>query len=210
MISSPQNSKIKWVRKLVGNSRFRRAECVFVVEGVRMAEEVLTAGWLPSLVLFSDDLSKRGKQLVHNYRASSVVEEVSEAVMRSVSDTDTPQGILVVVEEQKLPLPQALDFVLIPDLVRDPGNMGAILRSAAAAGVQAVLIPPKTIDPFTPKVVRSAMGAHFRLPLLDPHLGRDRRFNNEKLVVRFAGISGKWSSLHSVGHAPPGCVIDRR
>jgi TrmH family RNA methyltransferase len=58
-----------------------------------------------------------------------------------------------------------LNFVLIPDQIRDPGNLGTLLRSAAAAGVQAVFLPPETTDAFAPKVVRSGMGAHFRLPI---------------------------------------------
>jgi TrmH family RNA methyltransferase len=64
-----------------------------------------------------------------------------------------------------LPLPPAPNFALILDGVRDPGNLGTILRTAAAAGVQVVLLPPGSTDPYAPKVVRSAMGAHFRLPV---------------------------------------------
>ena len=58
-----------------------------------------------------------------------------------------------------------VNFVLIPDQIRDPGNLGTLLRSAAAAGVQVVLLPPETTDAFAPKVVRSGMGAHFHLPI---------------------------------------------
>jgi TrmH family RNA methyltransferase len=58
-----------------------------------------------------------------------------------------------------------LDFVFIPDAVRDPGNLGTMLRTAAAAGVGAVFLPPGVVDPFAPKVVRAAMGAHFRVPV---------------------------------------------
>jgi TrmH family RNA methyltransferase len=61
--------------------------------------------------------------------------------------------------------PNYLDFVLIPDQIRDPGNLGTLLRSAAATGVQAVFLPPDTTDAFAPKVVRAGMGAHFRLPI---------------------------------------------
>jgi TrmH family RNA methyltransferase len=93
------------------------------------------------------------------------VEEVSENLMKSLSDTETPQGILAVLEFFSLPIPGLLNFVLIPDQIRDPGNLGTLLRSAAATGVQAVLLPPETTDAFAPKVVRSGMGAHFRLPI---------------------------------------------
>ena len=65
-----------------------------------------------------------------------------------------------------MPLPADLDFILLLDAIRDPGNLGTILRTAAAAGVQGIILTPDCVDPFSPKVLRSAMGAHFRLPLL--------------------------------------------
>jgi TrmH family RNA methyltransferase len=85
--------------------------------------------------------------------------------MRAASDTQTPQGILVVLEPRDLRLPPHPDFLFIVDQVRDPGNLGTILRTAAAAGVDGVLLPPGTVDVYAPKVVRAAMGAHFRLPI---------------------------------------------
>ena len=85
--------------------------------------------------------------------------------VKSSSDTGTPQGILAVLERIDLPVPDLPTFVLIPDQIRDPGNLGTLLRSAAAAGVDAVLLPPETTDAFAPKVVRAGMGAHFRLPI---------------------------------------------
>jgi TrmH family RNA methyltransferase len=93
------------------------------------------------------------------------VEMVSDSLMKSLSETETPQGLLAVLGFKQLPITNYLDFVLIPDQIRDPGNLGTLLRSAAATGVQAVLIPPETTDAFAPKVVRSGMGAHFRLPI---------------------------------------------
>jgi TrmH family RNA methyltransferase len=93
------------------------------------------------------------------------VDEVAEGMMKSFSDTETPQGILAVLEISTPPISSPLNFILIPDQIRDPGNLGTLLRSAAATGVQAVLLPPETTDAFAPKVVRSGMGAHFRLPI---------------------------------------------
>jgi TrmH family RNA methyltransferase len=90
---------------------------------------------------------------------------VSESLMKSLSETETPQGILAVLERIQLPITNSLNFILIPDQIRDPGNLGTLFRSAAATGVQAVMLPPETTDAFAPKVVRSGMGAHFRLPI---------------------------------------------
>ena len=169
MITSVQNPKIQWVRKLQSQARLRRQEGLFVVEGVRLVEEAVQSGWRAQLVLHTGALSERGRDLINQYASrGAVVEETTEPVLASASDTRTPQGILAVVEQPQLPFPDGLDFILIVDQLRDPGNLGTLLRTAAAAGVQAVLLTPGTVDPFSPKVVRAAMGAHFRLPLCSP------------------------------------------
>ena len=166
MITSVQNPKIKEIRGLQARSKQRRAAGAFVVEGVRLAEEAMQAGWQPQLVLYTADLSERGQALVEGWRSQGIpVETVADHVMQAASDTQTPQGILLVLALQALPIPAALDFALILDRMRDPGNLGTLLRTAAAAGAGAVFLPPGTVDAFAPKVVRSAMGAHFHLPV---------------------------------------------
>lgn len=166
MITSTQNPKIKWVRSLQSGSRERKEAAAFVVEGVRLAEEALSSGWEAQLVLHTSDLGARGQAVVEGFSSQGApVEQVTEAVLRAASDTETPQGVLAVVSMRTVPLSDQLDFVFIPDSVRDPGNLGTMLRTAAAAGVQAVLLPPGGVDPFSPKVVRAGMGAHFHLPL---------------------------------------------
>ena len=109
--------------------------------------------------------------------------------MQSLSDTETSQGILAVLDDHELSLVAPLDFILIPDSVRDPGNLGSLLRSADAAGVQAVLLPPETVDPFSPKVVRAGMGAHFRLPIYSMSWSKIRDYT-EGLKVYLADMYG--------------------
>lgn len=166
MITSNQNSKIKLVRALLSRSKERREAGAFVVEGVRLFEEAINSNWEIKLVLYDETLSERGKSKVESLKSQNVdVEEVSANVMKSLSETETPQGVLAVIQFSNLPIPQSLNFVLIPDQIRDPGNLGTLLRTAAATGVQAILLPPDTTDAFAPKVLRSGMGAHFRLPI---------------------------------------------
>ena len=86
-------------------------------------------------------------------------------MLSSISDTETSQGIIAALDNCQLPIPKSFNFILIPDQIRDPGNLGTLIRTAAAAGAQAVLLPPETTDAFAPKVVRAGMGAHFRLPI---------------------------------------------
>lgn len=167
MITSIRNPKIQWVRSLLNQSRARREEEAFVVEGMRLVEEAFLSGWGARLLLYTPEFSIRGNSLMERFAAQDTpVEEVSPAILKAVSDTETPQGILAVLPIKYLPLPPEPDFLLIVDGVRDPGNLGTILRTAAAAGVQGVLLPPGSVDPFSPKVVRSGMGAHFKLPVL--------------------------------------------
>jgi TrmH family RNA methyltransferase len=169
MITSVNNPRIQAIRKLQTQTKARREEQAFVIEGVRLAEEALVGGWESPLVLFTDQLDKRGRVVLDGFNARGVlVEQVTEAVMKAVSDTETPQGILVVLTLHTLPIPENTNFVFILDGVRDPGNLGTILRTAAAAGVQAVLLAPGSADAFSPKVVRGGMGAHFRLPIHQP------------------------------------------
>jgi RNA methyltransferase, TrmH family len=165
MITSSQNPKLKLVRALQGRPKERREASAFLIEGVRLVEEALTANWPVRFVLYSDGLSARGQELLENLkRAGLEVEDVAGDLLQSVSETETSQGILAVLELTTLPLPSFPNFILIPDQIRDPGNLGTLIRSAAAAGVQAVLLPPETTDAFAPKVVRAGMGTHFRLP----------------------------------------------
>lgn len=166
MITSSRNPKIQSIRLLNARSRERRESGAFVVEGVRLVEEALSAGWPARLVLHTADLEPRGQAVVEGFAARGVtVETVSDHVMRHASDTQTPQGLLAVLEIQPFPFPEKPGFIFIPDGVRDPGNLGSMLRTAAAAGVDMVCLPEGTVDVYSPKVVRAGMGAHFRLPL---------------------------------------------
>jgi TrmH family RNA methyltransferase len=166
MISSSQNPKIKFARTLTGRPKERREAEAFLAEGVRLVEEACAANWPFRFVLYSDELSERGKKLVEKLEDKKIkVEKVEIRLLQSLSETETSQGILAVLSDSGIPIPESLNFTLIPDSIRDPGNLGTLLRSADAAGVQAVLIPPETTDAFAPKVLRSGMGAHFRLPM---------------------------------------------
>jgi TrmH family RNA methyltransferase len=166
MITSSQNAKIKLVRGLRGRVRERRAANAFVVEGVRLVAEAVESNWKFRFVLYDESLNERGKLQIESLKPRGIdVEVISESLMKSLSETETPQGILAVLEFVNLSIPQSPNFLLIPDQIRDPGNLGTLLRTAAAAGVQAVLLPPETTDAFAPKVIRAGMGAHFQLPI---------------------------------------------
>ena len=167
LITSAQNTKLKLVRALLGRSKERREAGAFVAEGVRLVEEAVNANWQFQFVLYDETLSERGTLDVKRLTSLGVdCEMIASNLMKSLSDTETSQGLLAVLPMTQLPIPNSPSFLLIPDQIRDPGNLGTLIRSAAAAGVQAVLLPPETADAFAPKVVRAGMGAHFRVPIL--------------------------------------------
>ena len=166
MITSVTNPKIKLVRALQAKRREREARRQFVVEGVRLAEEAAWADVAPALVLQTRNLDPRSQAAVDALaRLGAPLETVSPAVMQAASDTKTSQGLLAVVPFPSPSLSSSLSFVVVLDRISDPGNLGAILRTADAASVEAVFLAPGTVDAYNPKVVRAAMGAHFHLPI---------------------------------------------
>ena len=167
MINSAQNAKVKRVRRLLQDRQERRQEGMYVLEGVRLVEEAANANVRADLVLYSTDLSTRGRDILTRFTSMGVpCEEVEARILRSLSDTESSQGILAVVQQPAASLPDEWDLLLVLDQIRDPGNMGTILRSAAASAVQGVMLTPGSIDAFAPKVVRAAMGAHLKVPIL--------------------------------------------
>jgi TrmH family RNA methyltransferase len=167
MITSIANEKVKYVRSLYSR-RARYRERHFVVEGIRLVREAFRAGIVPALVFYSEEVDALpgGQELLAEMqKGDAPAFAVSERVMKAMADTVSPQGVLAVVPFVELAPPLSPSLGLVVDGLRDPGNLGTILRSADAAGVEQVILAPKTVDPYNPKVVRGAMGAHFRLPI---------------------------------------------
>lgn len=168
MITSIDNPRIKETRKLQ-RRRHRHQQQALLLEGVRLVRDALQSGAQIRELYFVSDLvadNVDAQRLLTTVAAAKIdCLACSAAVLATLTETITPQGIVAVVTLPHLPLPTPLDFVLILDQVRDPGNAGTLLRTAEAAGVTLAIFGPETVDPFNDKVLRAGMGAHFRLPL---------------------------------------------
>ena len=170
--------------------RARERQGLFLVEGIRAVEEAVAArvpirGVLAAPTL---DATERGAALRRALAERGVpLLDTSETDFASAADTDTPQGVLAIAEQPRTTVDDVMARVrpsacaLLLDAVQDPGNAGTMLRSAAAFGAAGVLALPGTVDLWSPKVVRSAMGALFRQPVahcgwdaLDPYLDAAR------------------------------------
>lgn len=167
MITSAQNSKIQQVRRLAAKRREREAAALYIAEGIRLVEEAALHTADCEYLLWCGPLSARAEALVRNFTEKGVpAEEIDPRLMESIAGTDSPQGVLAVMRMRPLPLPDSADFVILADGIQDPGNLGTLFRTAAAAGADAVLLMPGCADEFSPKVIRSGMGTHFRLPVI--------------------------------------------
>ncbi len=184
VITSPDNEKVRYLRSLHEHDARQRARH-FLLEGVRLVEEALNSPLVPDLILADEEAlarTVRGLALRERLRHLPGYCPASARALKAAAETVTPQGV---VAAAPLPQPPAVvaagTTALVLDGIQDPGNLGTILRTAEAAGARPVLLAPGTADPFAPKVVRAAMGAHFRLALvvgsweaLAPYLrGRD-------------------------------------
>jgi TrmH family RNA methyltransferase len=189
MIESVQNPKVKLARALQ-RRREREREGKLFVEGLRLVEDALGAGLHPDLLFFTAPAlaQPRIERLIEAHRSAAW--EVSPAVMAEMTDTVTPQGIAAILPLPDLGWPAQPTFLLVADGVRDPGNLGTLLRSAAAAGVQGVVLPKGNVDPWSDKVLRAGMGAHFRLPIRDALEWAEALPLLEGLKVRLADASG--------------------
>ena len=166
MITSTSNPQIKRLLQLQKKAKVRDEENVYVVEGIRMFAEVPKER--VEKVYISETLFNRKK---HDLNLQEFpVEILSDRVFEHISDTKTPQGILCVVKRKKYELNELLKvkkphFVVLDNL-QDPGNMGTIVRTAEAAGVDAVFMSRDCVDIYNPKTIRSTMGSIYRMPFI--------------------------------------------
>jgi TrmH family RNA methyltransferase len=166
IITSLHNEKVKLARALQTAAKQRRKAGLMVLEGARLVRDALQAGHHPAFVLVAPNaIDPALLTELQTYYVETL--PVSDEVMRHVSDTQQPQGILAVFPMPSPSIPSALFSALILDSIRDPGNLGTMLRTAAAAGVDAVLLSPTCADPYNPKTLRGGMGAHFRVPVIE-------------------------------------------
>ncbi|KAA8490822.1 rRNA methyltransferase 3A, mitochondrial [Porphyridium purpureum] len=209
-VSSVKNPLVKLARALMENRRRREKELKVVLEGHRLVLDAIGNG-VPLQVVFLDDTKAfsgpLGEQLFEALEAlratpssgqSSFTKHVicTSSVMQYISDVVTPQGVVAIAQMPQLGLSalQNASRVLVADAITDPGNLGTLLRSAAASGMDAVFCSKGSVDVWNPKVVRSGMGAHFQVPILsDMELGDIARHvvTELKLPIYVADGSGK-------------------
>lgn len=172
MISSVNNTQIKHIGKLLNSAKYRREKQTFVIEGQKMFLEAREHN-LISKVYISETYAKtyaKTTACTLGLQEDIEYEIVADSVLKIVSDTITPQGILAIVKMPEWELEQIFKkddcSILFLENLRDPGNLGTIIRTAEGAGVSGIVLSKESVDLYNPKVVRSTMGSIFRKPII--------------------------------------------
>ncbi|CAM3933842.1 RNA methyltransferase [Geobacillus stearothermophilus] len=176
-IESPKNARVKQWKKLL-TKKGRDETGLFLIEGFHLVEEAVKSR-APLVELMVDERTA----IPHGWDVSVPVVIVTEAVMKAISSTETPQGIAAVCRQ----LPAELEGVktaLLIDAVQDPGNLGTMIRTADAAGIDAVILGEGCADVYNPKVVRATQGSLFHLPVVKGDLAQwIARFKEQGIPV---------------------------
>ena len=207
MITSSSNKRIKEVIKLQQKAKARREWDVFVVEGTKMFLEADTQRIKDVYVSETalQNLSKECRQKLEEISAS--YEVVTDDIFSRLSDTQTPQGILCVIEQYHYTLDDLFDknstgknlpadkvpLILVLEDIQDPGNLGTILRTGEGAGVSGIIMSSHTVDIYNPKTIRSTMGSIYRMPFLytDKLADTIEKLKEHKMTVYAAHLQGQ-------------------
>ena len=171
-IVSKDNPRIKEAAKLLKSRRERQEQGRFLVEGVKLIWDALEGGCLPQEAFFTSLALERQEKLLETLQKQGVFcAQISPGVQDKLTDTNAPQGVFCVFKkvdilQNSVTIKKDGRYLLLSSL-QDPGNVGTILRTAEALALDGILYSKDCPDLFSPKLLRSTMGAVFRIPLME-------------------------------------------
>ncbi len=176
VISSKDNEQIKYIKKLK-EKKYRDETNQYIVEGIKLVKEAIEEkADIKMIVICEDCEDDKLKDKPNTHIEQSLLYEiakyeciyVTQKIFNLISEVQTPQGILAIVSKEKNSenIDYTQDIILALDGIQDPGNLGTILRTADSADLKQIIISTNTADPYNPKVVRSTMGAIFRINII--------------------------------------------
>ncbi len=169
-ITSKDNEFIKHIKKLK-DKKYRDMANEYLIEGIKLVEEAIQEKAPIKQIILCDDCEKNAaisKDLMYAIAKHECV-YVTENILKYLSEVQSPQGILAVIEKNNndMQIDYTQDVIVALDDVQDPGNLGTILRTVDSVGLTQILLSKGTADAFNPKVVRSTMGAIFRVKIIE-------------------------------------------
>ena len=169
IITSKENETIKAIKKLK-DKKYRDLQNEYIVEGIKMIEEAVAENANIHKIVICEECVKDGvirQKLLYTIAKYDVI-YVTKKVYESITDVSNPQGILAVIEKknEKQEIGKKDDLIVVLDGLQDPGNLGTILRTLDSANLKHIILSKDTADPYNPKVVRSTMGAIYRINMI--------------------------------------------
>ncbi|MEL3974730.1 RNA methyltransferase [Rossellomorea oryzaecorticis] len=160
-IQSSKNPVVKQWKKLL-TKKGREQSLTYIVEGFHLVEEALKQDdTVIELILVE------GVEMPNKWNSDGIeMIQVSEEVGKALADTETTQGVFAVCRQKDSEAINESKTFLLLDGLQDPGNIGTIIRTAEASGIDAIVLGKGTVDLYNPKVLRSAQGSHFHLPII--------------------------------------------
>ena len=170
VITSKDNELIKHIKKLK-DKKERDLSNEYIIEGIKLIQEAIQENAKIKQIIICDDCEKTEsipKDLMYEIAKQECI-YVTNKVFDSITEVMNPQGILAIIEKQskEIQIDDKQDIILALDDIQDPGNLGTILRTADSIGLTQILVSKGTADSYNPKVVRSTMGAIFRVKIIE-------------------------------------------
>ena len=211
IITSIQNKRVKYAKTLQTKARLRRSEMKLILEGNRLINDALHRGAKPDYVMYTPERADYDLIAILQNRRCELL-PVSDEVLNYVSDTQQAQGIVGIFFIPKPNLPKQAERILIMDNIREPGNMGTILRTAGAAGIDLVILSPGCVDPYNSKVLRAGMGAHYHVPIVEATWNEIEHFCHDVAIysatvdgeTRYTDVDWKKPSAFIIGNEAHG------
>ena len=164
ILESSSNPRIQKVKKTLS----RKNPDEFVIEGSKLFEEALQSGMQFEEAYFTEEAAARYPDIVRNLQTRDVsLNRISARIAKQISDVETPPGLIAILKKPEYGPVAIRNAALLLIGLRDPGNFGAIVRTAEGAGMDAVFYTADCADPFQPKAVRGSMGSLFRVPVIE-------------------------------------------
>ncbi len=202
-ITSLQNEYIKQLCRL-HSSAGRKDNGLFLVEGHKLCLEAMNSGWEIERCLVTE--KEVGNPLIQQIADKTIL--ISDHVAKKLSTMDTTPGIFMVLRQKNTPPPSDPDFILALDHLADPSNLGAILRSAEAFGTGLVFLSEGSVDLYSPKVLRAAMGSAFRVPIQRGSLAEFlRQKSADGYHILGAGLDRGYKELPEISFNEPAIMI---
>lgn len=192
IIRSTKNEKVKQWKKLL-TKKERDKTGLFLIEGEHLVQEANKQGIIQELIVTEQMYPKLPKATFGRYQTAII----ENSIAKVLSDTETPQGIFAVCKQIVFEKVEGTRFLLL-DRVQDPGNAGTIIRTADAAGMDAVIFGEGSVDLYNPKLVRSTQGSLFHLPVVKGNLTEWIQRLKEKQIPIYGSALQKAVSMYNV------------